>query len=126
MSDWWALVVAGAAAAGALCARPVPVLLAVALVAVSLAVRRPWLLALAVALAASGLAARSWAGLSPPSTREVDGVVTLVGDPGNVSGALRVDVRVGRRGAEAWARGRAAARLRDRLASRGEARLAGL
>jgi hypothetical protein len=49
--------------------------------AAALVLRRPVVLWIGVALLASTLAARSWAGLSPPAARSIDGVVTLVGDP---------------------------------------------
>ncbi|MGH9227026.1 MAG: ComEC/Rec2 family competence protein [Acidimicrobiales bacterium] len=116
MSDAAALVMALAAAAGALAPHPLPRWPAALLIVVALVARRPAVLVLGVALAASALSARSWAGLDPPLPRTVDGVLTLVGDPQDVSGALRVEVRVGRRRAEAWARGRDAGRLRQRLA----------
>jgi competence protein ComEC len=116
MSDAAAVLVALAAGFGALAARPMPVLAAALLVGASLVWRWPLLLVVGVALAASGLAARSWAGLEPPASSQVDSVVTLLSDPDDAAGALRVDVRVGQRHVEAWARGRAAGRLRDRLA----------
>ena len=105
-----------AAAAGALAARPLPVPLAVLVVVVALLIRRPLLLAAGVALAASGLAARSWAGLTPPEPRAVDAVVTLASDPTDAFGGVRVDIRLGQRRVEAYARGRAAGRLAERLA----------
>jgi len=116
MSDAGAAVLAVAAALGALSPRPVPVGLAFALIGVALAARWPLVLAAGGALAASGLADRSWAGLAPPEPRQVDRQVTLVSDPDNAFGGVRVDVRVGGRRAELTARGRAAGRLRDRLA----------
>lgn len=116
MSDAAAVVVALAAAGGAFASRPTPVWLAALIVVLALALRRPLLLIAGVAMATSGLAARSWAGLAPPVPGPAAGVFTLLGDPHNVAGALAVDVRVGRRRVEAWARGGAAARLRDRLA----------
>jgi competence protein ComEC len=116
VSDLATVVLALAAAAGGLVARPVPLVAAALVLGGGVAVRQPALLVIAVALAASGLAARSWAGLAPPVSQRVDAVVTLVGDPHDAAGALRVDVRVGRRHVEVWARGVAAARLRDRLA----------
>ena len=116
MSDLATVLVAVAAAAGALVAHPLPRWPAALLIAAALVARRPALLALGVALAASALAARSWAGLAPPEPQPVDAVLTLVGDPQEAAGALRVDVRVGHRRVEAWARGREAGRLRSRLA----------
>ncbi len=116
MSDGWAIVLALAAAAGALVPSGVPVA-AVAVAALgALCLRRPAVLCVAVALLASGLAARAWAGLAPPEPRAFAGTVTLLSDPEPVAGAVRVVVRVGGRRVEAWARGSAAGRLDDRLA----------
>ncbi|MGH9281135.1 MAG: ComEC/Rec2 family competence protein, partial [Acidimicrobiales bacterium] len=116
MTDRAAILVALAAAGGALAARPVPLVAAGVALVVALAARWPWLLGVGVALAASGLATRSWAGLEPPEPAPLRGTVTLVSDPQDIAGALRVDVRLGHRRVEAWARGRAAGALRDRLA----------
>jgi len=116
MGDRATVALALAACAGAWAARPLPLLPVLALVVVALGVRRPVLLMLAVALAASALGARSWAGLRPPALGPWSGVATLVGDPANVAGALRADVRIGGKRVEAWARGSAARALRDRLA----------
>ncbi|MEW6152911.1 MAG: ComEC/Rec2 family competence protein [Actinomycetota bacterium] len=116
MSDVAAVLMALSAAAGALWARPVPLAVAVVAALVALVLRRPLLLVIAVALASSEMGARSWAGLAPPEPAPFAGVVKLAGDPRNVSGALRVDLRVDGRRVEAWARGRAAGRLDRRLA----------
>ena len=116
MGDRSAIALAVAACAGAWLARPFPLVPVLALVAVGLAVHRPVLLMVAVALAASALGYRAWAGLRPPATGTWSGVATLVGDPAQVAGALRVDVRIGGKRVEAWARGAAARSLRDRLA----------
>lgn len=116
MRDSAAVVVALAAAAGALAARPLPLPLAVAVVATALVARRPLLLAAGVAIAASGLAARSWAGLAPPEPASVEAVVTLVTDPVDTFGGVRVDARLDGRRVEAFARGAAAGRLAGRLA----------
>ena len=75
MSDAAAVVLALATAGGAWAARPVPLILPLALVALA-----------------------------------------LVGDPVDVSSAVRVDVRIGGKRVEAWARGANASRLRARLA----------
>ncbi len=115
MGDAGAVVLALAACAGAWAARPVPLVPALVLAALALGLRRPALLVLAVALAASALGSRSWSGLRPPAVGTWSGVVTLVGDPAEVAGALRVDVRIGGKRVEAWARGPAARALRDRL-----------
>jgi len=116
MEDRWVVLLALAAAAGAWASRPLPVLPTAALVLLGLATRRPLLLALAVALAASALGARAWDGLRPPLTGAWSGTVTLAGDPAEVAGALRVDVRIGGKRVEAWARGASARALTDRLA----------
>jgi competence protein ComEC len=116
MSDGAAVLMALSAAAGALFSRPLPMGLAALIVLGALAARQPVLLCLGVALAASGLAARSWAGLAPPEPRPVAATLELVSDPAEVAGALRVDVRMDGKRIEAWARGRAAGRLRSRLA----------
>ncbi|MGH9266198.1 MAG: ComEC/Rec2 family competence protein, partial [Acidimicrobiales bacterium] len=65
--------------------------------------------------AASALGAKAWAGLRPPAVGPWSGVATLVGDPAEVAGALRVDVRIAGKRVEAWARGSAGRALRDRL-----------
>lgn len=118
MSELAAVVLAAAAAAGAWASRPVPLplLATIVLLAVALATRRPALLCVGVALAASGLGARAWEGLRPPATGPWSGVATLVGDPAEVAGALRVDVRIGGKRVEAWARGSVSRALADRLA----------
>jgi len=116
MSELTAVVLALAAAAGAWAARPLPLLPVLAIVTLALVLRRPALLVVGVALAASLLAARSWNGLRPPATGPWSGVVTLVGDPAAVAGALRVDVRIGGKRVEAWARGSVSRGLVDRLA----------
>jgi len=116
MGDLATVVLALAACAGAWASRPLPLAPTLALAAVALMVRRPVLLMVAVALAASALGARSWAGLRPPAVGSWAGVATLVGDPAEVAGALRIDVRIGGKRVEAWARGSTARALRDRLA----------
>ena len=116
MTDRATVALALAACAGAWAARPVPLLAAVAVVALALSLKRPVLLMVGVALAASALGARSWEGLRPPTVGSWSGVATLVGDPAQVAGALRVDVRIGGKRVEAWARGASARALRDRLA----------
>ncbi|HVM02967.1 MAG TPA: ComEC/Rec2 family competence protein [Acidimicrobiales bacterium] len=116
MGDRGAVALAVATCAGAWAARPLPLVAVVALAAVSLALRRPVLVILAATLAASALGARAWDGLRPPALGAWSGVVTLVSDPDQVAGALRVDVRIEGKRVEAWARGAAARSLRDRLA----------
>ncbi|MEO6121406.1 MAG: ComEC/Rec2 family competence protein [Acidimicrobiales bacterium] len=116
MSDRWAAALALAVAAGAWASRSVPLWLGLVLAAGALAARRPALLCVGAAVAASALGARSWAGLVPPVPGPVEGVATLITDPVDVAGAVRVEVRLAGRRYEAWARDAAGARLRDRLA----------
>lgn len=116
MGELGAVALALAAMAGAFVGRPLPLVPAVVAVVVALVLRRPVLLVVAVAVAASALGARAWDGLHPPFTGSWTGTATLVGDPAEVAGALRVDVRIGGKRVEAWARGSAARALGDRLA----------
>ncbi|HEX2047114.1 MAG TPA: ComEC/Rec2 family competence protein [Acidimicrobiales bacterium] len=116
MTDRATVALALAACAGAWAARPLPLVPAIVVAAVALLLRRPALLMVGVALAASALGARSWDGLRPPTVGPWTGVATLVDDPGRVAGALRVDVRIGGKRVEAWARGSAARALAERLA----------
>ena len=116
MGELGAVALALAAAAGAWASRPLPLVPVAALVCVGLVLRRPLLLVVGVALAASALGARAWDGLRPPTAGPWAGVATLVGDPAEVAGATRVDVRIGGKRVEAWARGSIARVLRDRLA----------
>lgn len=116
MTDRWAVALAAATAGGAWASRAVPLWLALALAAAGLAVRRPALLCVGAALLASALGARSWAGLVPPVPGPVRGVATLVTDPVELAGAMRVELRLAGRRFEAWARDRPGARLAPRLA----------
>ncbi|MGH9189885.1 MAG: ComEC/Rec2 family competence protein [Acidimicrobiales bacterium] len=116
MSDLASVVMALTAAIGAWSGHPLPLLPAAALVALGLARRQPFLLVLGVGLAASGLSARSEAGLHPPVVGPFAGVATLVTDPAEVNGAVRVDLRFGGKRVEAWARGVGAGRLSARSA----------
>jgi competence protein ComEC len=77
--------------------------------------RRPTTVVVSAALLASALACNAWAGVRPPEARLVASSAVLAGDPEYVHGALRVDLRIGRRRVEAWAHGAQAAELRDRL-----------
>ena len=118
MSDLAAVVLALATAAGAWIARPLPLLPVLAVAVVGVGVRRPAVVVVGAALAASALGAKAEAGLRPPVVGQWQGTATLVGDPADVPGlgVVRVDVRIGGKRVEAQARGRAAARLRNRLA----------
>jgi len=90
--------------------------LGIVAVTVALALRRPALLCLGAAVLVSALGARSWDGLRPPASGRISGAATLVTDPVDMEGALRVEARLGGRRVEAWARGAEAGRLRPRLA----------
>ena len=118
MSDLTAVVLALVTAGGAWAARPLPLLPVLAVVAVGVGLRRPAVVVIGAALAASALGARAEAGLRPPVLGRWQGTATLVGDPADVPGlgVVRVDVRIRGKRVEAQARGRAAARLRGRLA----------
>lgn len=116
MSDAAVVVMALAAAAGAWVSIPLP-LVPVAVVAIAgVVTRRPVVVVVGAALAASALGVRAEAGLRPPAVGSWRGVATLVSDPADAFGGVRVDVRIEGKRVEAQARGRAAARLRDRLA----------
>ncbi|HEV7888388.1 MAG TPA: ComEC/Rec2 family competence protein [Acidimicrobiales bacterium] len=116
MSDRWVLVLALAAAAGAVLARAAPLPLAVGAAVAALAVRSPAALCVAAGLLASCLSARAWAGLDPPAPVQWSGTAVLAGDPQPAWGGLRMEVRMGGRRAEASARGPNAARLSEALA----------
>ena len=116
MGDRAAVALAVSACAGAWAARPLPLVPALVLVLLALAFRRPVLLMVAVGLAASAFGVRAWEGLRPPAVGMWSGTATLVGDPARVAGALRVDVRIGGKRVEAWARGAAARALGEQLA----------
>ncbi len=117
MSDRAAIVLALAVVAGAWWSAAIPLFPALGAVALGLALRRPVVLVVGAALLASALGARSWAGLVPPAQAEaVDAEVVLLSDPVVVRGATKVDVGLGDRRVEAWARGRPASVLGPMLA----------
>ncbi len=116
MSDRQVVALAVAAIVGAWWAAAVPLIPAIALAAVALAVRKPWLLVAAVVLLGSSLGARAWSGLDPVPPAAFEGEVALVADPNPVGVGMRVDVRADGRRYEAWAYGRAARDLSERLA----------
>jgi competence protein ComEC len=116
VSDLAAVMLALSAAAGAWAAHPVPLAAGALLAAAGLCTRRALVLCLGVALAASALGARSWSGLHPPGAGRWSGPATLVGDPIRMPGAMVATVHIGGKRVEAWARGRQAAALSDRLA----------
>lgn len=115
MSDRGTFVLCAAVCAAAVLAAPVPRWLALGAALVALLARRTSLVVLAGALLASSLAAASWSGLVPPLPGAVAGRAVLAGDPEDAWGAVRVDLRLGDRRVEAWARGPAATALRSRL-----------
>ena len=115
MSDRWAVALAVVTVAGARAATAVPLFLGLVLVGVALLVRRPWLLLAVAAVWASFFSARAWSGLEADLPPTVAGRATLVSDPEGAFGAVSVDVRVGGRRYEAWARGAAAETLRNLL-----------
>jgi competence protein ComEC len=116
MGDLAVVVMALAAAGGAWVGVRLPLLPVVAVVVVGVAARRPVVVIVGVALAASTLGARAEAGLRPPMVGQWRGTATLVADPADAFGGVRVDVRILGKRVEARARGRPAARLRLRLA----------
>ncbi len=117
MSDRAAIALAAAVVGGAWWSAAVPPAPALAVVAVALALRRPLTLVVGAALLASALGARAWAGLVPPVQPEaVAGEVVLLSDPVEVRGATKVDVGLGTRRVEAWARDRPAVVLGTLLA----------
>ena len=116
MSDRHAVALAVAALVGAWWSAAVPLVPAIILGVVALAFRKPWLLVAAVLLLSSSLGARAWAGLDPLEPAAFDGEVALVADPVPVGQGMRVFVRAEGRRYEAWAYGRAARDLGDRLA----------
>ena len=89
MSDRWALALAGSTAIGALLPLGVPLAVAVAVAAVALGLRQPWLLCMAAALAASALATSAWAGLDVEPIGRYEGWVTLMSDPEEVGSGVR-------------------------------------
>ena len=93
MSDRHTVALAVAAFVGAWWSAAVPLIPAIALGLVALAVRKPWLLVAAVVLMGSSLGARAWAGLDPVEPAAFDGEATLVADPIPVGEGMRVDVR---------------------------------
>ncbi|MEY2473606.1 MAG: competence protein ComEC [Actinomycetota bacterium] len=103
---------------GALVARHVPVVPAGIAVAAAWLARRPRLLIVSAAVLASGLAWHALDGLRAPPPAVVRGRwVTLLTDPEPATGgAVGVEVRFGRRHAQAFARGSAAGALAARLA----------
>lgn len=103
--------------AGAAVARPVPVLLALAVLAAAFVWRRPVLLIAGCGLLACSLGAASRSGLVPVEEGSYRGSLLLVTDPTDAAGAVRADAKLddGRR-VEVWGRGGVAHSLADALA----------
>jgi competence protein ComEC len=123
VSDRWTVALAAATFAGALAASggrlgPVPLAVALAVLGLALAARRPAALCAGAALLAACLAQRSLDGLGAPlATGRVAAEMTLVADPvPDGRGGVGVDVRLDGRRLRALARTSAAAALDDRLA----------
>ncbi|HUP70287.1 MAG TPA: ComEC/Rec2 family competence protein [Acidimicrobiales bacterium] len=122
MSERWAVVLALSAALGAATPHALPVWLGAVIGVAALVRRHPALLCIGAALLASSLSERSWSGLHPPEPgRRVESRATLVTDPVEIDGAVKVELRLldgvdGGRRVEAWARQRPAGELRPRLA----------
>ena len=95
----------------------VPVPLVAAAVVVAGGWVRRWVPALCVGLflLTSALAARTHTALEPADNEPFRGQATIVSDPRFFGPSLRVDLRIGDRRVEAWARGPEAARLAPRL-----------
>jgi len=117
VSDRWAVALAVSTALGAVAARRLPLWVGVMLVVAALGARRPAVLCVGAAVLASALGARSNAGLQAPApATPVHGRATLLTDPVDLGGAVRVELRLGPRRVEAWARGAPAPALRELLA----------
>lgn len=115
MSRPW-LLLASASGLGALWGRP-GLAAGLAGLAGLVLVGRRWAAVAAVVAALAGLgASTAWAGLDRPLPEIVEGEARLVGDPADQQGAIRVQVVVGGRHYDAWARGEPAAVLRPLLA----------
>jgi competence protein ComEC len=116
MSDRAVLLLAAAVVAGARLGWSAPWWCVAALVLLAAVRRRAVVVVVTGFLVAGALSWWSWQGLEPPPAAPMAGPALLVGDPVDVGGPLRVELRVGRRHVEAWARGGSAAALRHRLA----------
>jgi competence protein ComEC len=121
VSDRQVVALAVATALGAFIAHRVPAplfVIALGVVVAGFAVHRPLLVIVGTAVVASALAANALAGLAPPRPTAVSGQwVTLLTDPAPFSGgSIGADIRIGRRHAQAFARGPAASVMATRLA----------
>ncbi len=122
MTDRWTYILCGCAFVGAMLPLPLPgpnlwplALLALAL---TLALRKPWLVCVAMLLATSALAARSEASYRPitePGT--FTGTATLASDPDpNPSGGMHIELDLPSGRYDTWVYGGLKADLRERLA----------
>ncbi len=104
-------------AVGAVASRAFPLWVGAVLVVIAFGARRPAVLCVGAAVLASALGARSYAGLRPPvPATPVHGRATLLTDPVDLDGAVKVEARLGSRRMEAWARGAPASAVRPLLA----------
>jgi competence protein ComEC len=116
VSDRAVVALAVAVVAGARIAPFVPWPVVAATVVLAALFRRPVLVVVAGFTLAAALAVHAWRGLEPPAPAVVETSAVLLSDPIDRNGAVRVELRVGRRHVDAWARGAAASALRRRLA----------
>lgn len=122
MGDLGLLVLSAAVALGAWWARPVPLAVAMGLLALGVvrgaAGSTAWRLVAAAGalLLASALGATAWDAVASAPMGRYAGPATLVSDPDPVSGAVRVVLSVEGHRYEVWARGIHARQLRKRLA----------
>lgn len=113
--DHRALAAAALVFVGAVLAWPVPRIVALVVLSLGLAGRRPSLAAVGVALFVAGGAHAALAALGEPLPGEVDGWVTLGGDPVPAGPGIRVEVIADGRRYDAFAYGAAAGGLRRLL-----------
>ena len=116
LSDVGAVALAVGAGLGASAAFPVPVWPALAVAIAVFVARRPVLLFVAVTALASGLAAQALAGAHPAAEGPLAGRAVVLTDPAPMAGAVRAEVRVAGHHFDLWARGPAAAALRNVMA----------
>jgi competence protein ComEC len=118
VSDRLVVALAVAVVVGALIAHALPLWMCAVMAGGAWLWRRPLLVVVGAALLASSLGALALAGLDAPPRRALhDQWLTLLTDPApNAFGSTAVDVRIGRRHAQAFARGTAATALSAHLA----------
>ena len=116
LSDFEAVVLAGAVGCGVWLDRPIPLALAAGTVAAALTFRRPWMLCIGGLLLASALGYRAQAGLAPPAARPFSGTVTLASDPEPSFGGVQAVAKAGGHRYELTARRGAGGSLRSSLA----------